>query len=68
MIKIAPKKYYDKDIKIICVNGFKCRYYLILVDKMVDYKKQVFITKIKVNVQCLVCHISPKKQENLTKI
>ena len=52
---------------MICIDGFKRRYYPILAGVMVDYKEQVLITGIKRNVQCSVCHVSPQKQENLTK-
>ena len=29
---------------------------------MVDYKEQVFITGIKANMPCSICHILPKKK------
>lgn len=35
---------------------------------MIDYKEQVLITKIKANMQCLICYILPKKREIFTKL
>ena len=52
---------------MICINNFKYCYYLILADVIVDYKEQVFITEIKTNVYYSISHISPQKQENLSK-
>lgn len=54
---MALKKYYDKDIEIICANSLKHYHYPILLGRIVDYKKEVSITKIKPNMQCFVCHI-----------
>lgn len=50
MIKTVFKEYYDKDIEIICIDGLKCCYYLILTGIMIDSKEQVLITGIKANV------------------
>ena len=52
---------------MICANGFKHRYYLILAGVIVDYKEQVLITGIKINMQCFICHIALQKREILTK-
>ena len=35
---------------MLCADGLKHCYFLILVDVIVDYKEQVFIIKIKVNI------------------
>ena len=43
-------------------NGYKKRCYSILADLMVDYKEQVLIIGIKVNMQYLICHIPQKKR------
>ncbi len=50
LIKTALGEYYDEGIKMICADGLKHCYYLFPMGVMVDYKKQVLITKIKVNV------------------
>ncbi len=52
---------------MICANDLKRRYYPILTGVMVDYKEQVFITRIKANVQYSICHVPPQERENLTK-
>lgn len=67
MIKIAFKKYYDNSIEMICTNSLKRCCYLIFADIIVNYKEQIFIIKIKANMQYFVCHIFLQKQENLTK-
>lgn len=33
---------------------------------MVDYKKQILITGIKINIQCSICHFIQKKMELVT--
>ena len=38
----------------------------ILNNIIIDYKKQVFITDIKMNQQCFICHVPFNKQENLS--
>ena len=53
---------------MICTNNFKHCYYPIVIDIIIDYKEQVFITGIKANVQYFVYHIFLLEQENLTKI
>lgn len=67
LIKVAFIEYYKKDVEIFYANSFKYYYFLILVDVIVDYKKQVFITRIKADMQSFVYQVPPKKQENLTK-
>lgn len=58
LIKIASIKYYDEGIKIICINSQKCYCYLIFVSIMVDYKEEVFIIRIKLDMQHFVCYNS----------
>ena len=53
---------------MFCTKSFKRCYFSILVGEIIDYKEQVFITKIKTNVQYFVCHIYLKKQKNLIKL
>ncbi len=65
-MKTALKEYYGDGIEMICIDGLKRRYYLILAGVMVDYKEQVLITRIKANMQCSVCHVPPQEQKNLT--
>ena len=54
---------HKNGIKLVCTDNYKRRCYFILIDFMVDYKKQVFIINIKANMQCLICHILPKKKK-----
>ncbi len=35
---------------------------------MVDYEEQVFITGIKANMQCSICHVPPKERELVTRM
>ncbi len=50
-------------MELVCADGYKKLYYLVLVDLMVDYEEQVLITNIKRHMQCLICHILPKERE-----
>lgn len=54
--------YTKDDIKLVYIDSYKRYYYLLLVDFIVDYEKQVFITGIKTNMQCSICHILLKKK------
>ncbi len=51
------------DIKLVYVDSYKKCYYLILISFIVDYKKQVIITGIKLNIQYLIFHILPKERK-----
>lgn len=48
---------YDKDIKMICTDGLKYCCYQILAIIIVNYKKKILITGIKINMQCFVYHV-----------
>lgn len=56
VIKTTLKIYYNRGLKLICTIGFKHCCYPIQVAIIIDYKKQVFITRIKVNIQCFIYH------------
>ena len=58
-------EYYNKNIEIIYIDNLKYCCYLIFVDVNVDYKEQVFISKIKANVQYFVYYILSQKQNNM---
>ena len=62
---IALLEYLKDDIELVYADSYKRHCYPILASFMVDYKKQVFIIGIKVNMQCLICHISLKEKELL---
>ena len=66
-MKTALQEHYDKNIEIICVDSPKRYYYAILAGVIIDYKEQVFIAKIKINMQYSICHVFSQEQENLTK-
>lgn len=56
-------KIYKKDINIWYTNNFKQYYYFVVASLMVNYKKQVFITNINVNMQYFLYNILQKKIE-----
>lgn len=60
MIKIAFLNHYKKKIEMLYVNGLIYYYFLILVGIISDYKEQVLIIGINVNVKYSVCHMTPK--------
>ena len=66
-MKIALRKYYDNNIEMICADGLKRHCYTILTGVKIYYKKQVFKTGVKTNIQYSVCHVFLQKQKNLTK-
>lgn len=53
---------------MIYTDGLKHYCYLILADIIVNFKEQVFITKIEANLHWYDCYVSLQKQKNLTKI
>lgn len=55
-------------IKLVCTDGYKKRYYFVLVSFRVDYKEQVFFTSIKVNMQCSICQVLPKEKKLVTRL
>ena len=46
--------------------GYKSCHYSVLAIFIIDYKKQVFITSIKSNIQYLICFILIKKKDLVT--
>ena len=55
---------YSKDgIELVYTNGYKKCCYLVLASFIVNCKKQVFITSIKANTQCLIYYVLPKERE-----
>ena len=67
VLDIALLETYKEGIEIWCTNGFKRRCYPVLAGLMVDYKEQVFITGVKANMQCFICHVLLKEREHVTK-
>ena len=59
---------HKDSFKLVCVDSYKKCCYPILVDLILDYKEQVCITGIKENMQCLICHILPKKREFINRL
>ena len=59
---------YKNGIKLMYINNYKKRCYLILAGHIVDYKKQVLITGIKKNIQYLICYILPTKKELIIRL
>lgn len=50
LIKIAFLDHYKKEIEMLCIDNIKHCYFLIFIDIMIDYEKQVFITRFKLNM------------------
>lgn len=48
---------------MICIDFFKHCYYPILADVIVDYKDQVFISKINTNIQLHLSRFFSRKKE-----
>ena len=67
VLDIALLETFKEGIEIRCAVDFKQCYYYVFAGLMVDYKEQVFITGVKANMQCSICHILPKKIERVTK-
>lgn len=65
---IAVLQNYKNDIELMFANGYKRRCYLVLAGFMVDYKEQVFIIDIKVNMQYLICNIPLKERELVIRL
>lgn len=56
-------KYIKDNIKLVYVDSYKQYCYFILASFIIDYKKQVFIIDIKINIQYLIYYIPPKKKK-----
>lgn len=52
---------------MICVNSFMYCYYPILAGIINDYEEQVFIIRIKTNMEYSIYYVFLQKQENLAK-
>ena len=65
---IAALLEHKDGIELVYVDSYKRRCYPVLAGFMVDYKEQVFITGIKANMQCSICHVSPKEKELVTRL
>ena len=59
---IALLEYLKNGIELVYIDGYKRRCYPVLASFIVDYEEQVLITSIKANIQCLICHVPPKKE------
>ena len=68
VLDIALFKTYKEEIEIRYTDDFKKCCYPILAGLIVDYKEQVFITSIKANMECFICHILSKKSECVIKL
>ena len=59
---------YKDGIKLVCSNSYKRCCYPVLVDFIVDYEEQVFITGIKANMPCYIGHVPIKKRELVNRL
>lgn len=53
---------YKASIELVCVNSYKKYYYSVLAGFIINYKNQVFITGIKINMQYPICYVYQKKK------
>ena len=53
---------HQDGIEFVCADGYKRHCYPVHAGFMEDYKEQVFITGIKANIQCSICHVPQKKR------
>ncbi len=58
---------FRNDISVLCINNKIRQCYSIIIKFMMNYKKQVLITDIKMNQQCSICQVSSHERENLDK-
>ncbi len=58
---------FRNDISVLCINNKIKQCYSIIIKFMMNYKKQVLITDIKMNQQCFICQVSSHERENLDK-
>lgn len=56
-------KYIKDGLQLVYANSYKKHCYFILINFIIDYKKQVFIINIKANIQYLICYILIKKRK-----
>lgn len=55
LIVLALLEYYNKGIKILYANGFQKYCYLVFVEIIVDYEKQILIIEKKSYLQYSKC-------------
>jgi hypothetical protein len=55
----------SNDMIVRCVDSQYRRCYLILIDFICDYEKQVIIIDIKSDQHCIICQVSSKERKNL---
>lgn len=58
--------YIKDDIELVYIDGYKKHCYSILISLTIDYKKQILIIGIKVNMQYLIDYILLKEKELIT--
>ena len=64
---IVLLEYTKEGIELVYANGYKRCCHSILAGFMMDYKDQVLIIDIKVNMQCSICHVLLKEKELITR-
>ncbi len=58
---------FRNNISVLCANNKIRQCYSIIIKFMMNYKKQVLITDIKMNQQCSIYQVSFHERENLNK-
>ena len=58
---------FRNNISVLCVNNKIRQCYSIIIEFIINYKKQVLITNIKMNQQCFICQVSFYECKNLNK-
>lgn len=57
-------KYTKNGIELVYIDSYKYYCYPILTDFIIDYKEQIFIMGIKINMQDFICYNLIKKKVN----
>jgi hypothetical protein len=55
------------DISVLCMNNKIKQCYSIIIEFMMNYKKQVLITDVKMNQHCFIYQVSSHNRKNLDK-
>ena len=63
-IKTAAKDEFD----IVCADRLSCWCHSMIADFMIDYKKQILITDVKMNQHYIICQILSQKWEHLKRV
>ena len=52
---------HKNGIELMYADNYKTRCYPVLAGFILEYKKQILLTGLKVNIQCSICYVSLKE-------